>query len=177
MNEASDGVRESTIDKQDGCQVALVENEADKTDSNLSENASRNQKMVENSATKLSSSSDQKVDKSKSDKGSTEKKYESRDRGSYRGVNGVKAVPSGRGRREDDRRSSPTKPFRRQDPKSSGTYRRDSNRELEPKKAFGKTILLTGNIAKQSYSIFDTLVTLLVLSGFPNYDDSKIWNS
>lgn len=133
MNEASDGVRETSIEKQDGSQADVVENEPDKSDSNLRENASRNQKMV-------TSTSESKSDKSKTEKGSAERRYESRDRGSYRGVNGVKPGPSGRGRRDEDRRGSPTKPFRKQDPKSSGgpsSYRRDSTREQDLKKPYG----------------------------------------
>lgn len=140
MNEESDGVREISIVRKDEIHTGGVEKEPDKLVSNVSESASRNQKMVENSATK---GSEQKTEKSKSEKGREEKKQDSRDRTSHRGVNGVRPSPSGRGRREDDRRASPSKHFRKQDAKgssNSGSYRRDSARDTEPKKSYGNCL-------------------------------------
>lgn len=141
MNEDSDGVRDKSVDIKNDGQSKGEENGGGKPTQNLTENASRNSKIVENGPTKLSSASESRAsDKTKSDRyASYDKRYDFRDRG-YKNANGVKGGPSGRGRRDDDRRSSPSKPYRgRQELK--GSYRRDDRRESDSKRPYGKITL------------------------------------
>lgn len=129
MNEASDGLKENSEERQDGAKEKTESKTEGNSTQTLAENASRPTKMVENSGQK-STSADSKSEKVKNDKYFNDRKYESRDRPPYRGVNGYRPSPGGgRGRRDDDRRSSPNKQFRRdtRGPLSSGSYRKESD--------------------------------------------------
>jgi hypothetical protein len=128
MNEASDGLKDNSEERNDATKEKTDTKTEGNATQNIAENASRTTKMVENSGQK-STSADSKSEKVKNDKYFNDRKYESRDRPPYRGVNGYRPSPGGRGRRDDDRRSSPNKQFRRDSrgPINSGSYRKESD--------------------------------------------------
>ncbi|WAQ96320.1 SMG1-like protein [Mya arenaria] len=139
MNEASDGVRDKSSDRKDESQSKDMGKEGGKSTSSLSENASRTPKMVENSGSKQPASDLKPSERYRSDRPSYDKRYESRERPPYGNVNGYK--PSGRGRRDFDRRPPKTgKPYRgRGDFKGAGgagSYRRDERRDPEAKRIY-----------------------------------------
>ena len=136
MNEVSDGKREKSSDRKDETQERDAQKDGGKGATNLTENASRNPKMVENATSKSSSSSDSKYSEKPKDRYSSDKRYDTRDRPPYKNANGYKS--GGRGRRDDDRRPSPSKPYRgRGDGKNPGSYRRDDRRDTDYKRGYG----------------------------------------
>ena len=157
MNELSDSERDKTSDKKDGAVTKDSSRNGDSVEPNSNENASRPIKMVESSSQKSSSAnSDSKSEKSKPpDKYNNDRQYDSKDRPPYRGVNGVRPSPGSRGRRDEDRRPSPTKQNFRNDRRNerdgrmssrganSGSYRdrRDNDKKQTGNGNFFKTNL------------------------------------
>lgn len=139
MNEASDGVSDKSNDSKNDVKGKTEDKSDGNTTSNLNENASRPTKMVESAGHKSTSAADSKSDKSRNDKFNGDRKYESRDRPPYKGVNGIRPS-SGRGRRDDDRRSSPSKPFRKEGRDNRGSVSSNSYRKENDVKKNGKNI-------------------------------------
>ncbi|KAL4241086.1 Serine/threonine-protein kinase smg1 [Mactra antiquata] len=130
MNEASDGVSDKSNDCKNDVKGKTEAKGNENSTSNLNENASRPTKMVESASQKSTSAADSKSDKFKNDRFNGYKKYDSRDRYPYKGDNGMRPSPGGRGQRDDDRRSGPNKPFRKDSRDTRGSvssYHKDND--------------------------------------------------
>ena len=126
MSELSDGERKKSFERNYGANSTRGLEASVLPGSNVNENASSLQtKMVESSQKSSAATADVKPRTKPPDK-ELERKVDPRDRIPPKYNNGIKSGPVRR--REDDRRPSPSKTYRRPELKSpaSGSYRRDS---------------------------------------------------
>ena len=127
MSELSDGDRKKSFDRKYGSNSTRGLESGDMPGSNVNENASSlPTKMVESSQKSSAATADVKPTRTKPPDKDSERKVEPRDKIPPK-YNGIKSGPV-RSRREDDRRPSPLKTYRRPELKSpsSGSYRRES---------------------------------------------------
>ena len=142
MSELSDGEINKSLDRRDEVLAKASSKGGEFGSTNLIENASRPSKMVESGQRNSAAAADNKSDKPKLYERSSERerKYDSRDRFPNKSINGAKSSPTGRGRRDDDRRPSPVKrEFRKSEVRNSNSNIGPYKREIENnKKSPGK---------------------------------------